>query len=599
VDATAPGGAAIGQGAHALLADAIAIGTSSHAGGEQSLALGAGAVSQHYLGVALGAGSVADPVVTTASGSFNGVMYNYAGGAPVSTVSVGAAGAERTITNLGAGQVSAASTDAINGSQLFAAQQAIGEVSAVANAGSTVSAQGANATQIAPGSATGTSIDLNNGDTNLIISKTAGSNDVTFNLATDITVDSVTTGDTTMGTSGVTISGGPNGTVALSSSGLDNGGNRITNVAAGVNLSDAVNVSQLSAAIGNVSLGFTGNSGGTVTNSNGQVLTIQGTGATAGTYSGDNIRTVIDPGSGSVNIEIAEAPKFGTVTVNENGSGRITGVTGANLSSTSLDAVNGSQLVALGDSIAATLSPGSTYSAATNSVTAQIVLGSNVYSTVQDALQAVNANVGGTWNVTTAATGSGVVTGSDVKEVAGGAMVTFTAGNNVMIQQNGSEVQVALNPNLAGVQSLAIAGGPTLNGGGIDMNGGRITNLATGIAPTDAVNLGQLTSGLSNTLNQANQYTDAAVSRLMFDLSDYRRDANGGTAAAMAMGTVPQAFEPGMGIMGFGMSTWQGEQAIAIGFSKASDNGRLLLKATGSYNTRNQGGAAVGMGFQF
>ena len=67
----------------------------------------------------------------------------------------------------------------------------------------------------------------------------------------------------------------------------------------------------------------------------------------------------------------------------------------------------------------------------------------------------------------------------------------------------------------------------------------------------------------------------------------------------MAMGQVPQAFEPGMGIAGIGMSTWQGEQAIAFGFSKASDNGRVVVRATGSYNSRSEGGAAVGVGFQF
>jgi autotransporter adhesin len=126
-----------------------------------------------------------------------------------------------------------------------------------------------------------------------------------------------------------------------------------------------------------------------------------------------------------------------------------------------------------------------------------------------------------------------------------------------------------------------------------------MTNVGAGVAPTDAVNLGQLNNGLANTLTQANSYTDNAISNLRFDLGDYRRDANGGTASAMAMGTVPQAFEPGMGIMGFGVAHWQGEQAIAVGFSKASDNGRIVVRASGTYNTRNQAGVAAGVGFQF
>jgi autotransporter adhesin len=54
-----------------------------------------------------------------------------------------------------------------------------------------------------------------------------------------------------------------------------------------------------------------------------------------------------------------------------------------------------------------------------------------------------------------------------------------------------------------------------------------------------------------------------------------------------------------MGIVGFGVSTWQGEEAFAVGVSKASDNGRVIIKATGTYNTRKKGGAAVGVGIQF
>ena len=67
----------------------------------------------------------------------------------------------------------------------------------------------------------------------------------------------------------------------------------------------------------------------------------------------------------------------------------------------------------------------------------------------------------------------------------------------------------------------------------------------------------------------------------------------------MALGTLPQAFEPGMGIFGMGVSHWQGEQAVALGFSKASDNGRVILRASSTYNTRRQAGGAVSVGFQF
>jgi len=736
--ATATGGnsVAVGTAAQALDSGATAIGANTVAGGADSLALGSfasasasdsvaigrGAVASDESSIALGAGSQTAADIGTFQVTILGTDYSFAGTTPIGTVSVGAAGVERTITNVAAGRVTPASTDAINGSQLAATNQAleaVGQIAAAgwnlgdvngntvnigpngavtfegdgnisvtqtgvdddgrfvialnpdvdltaagslrigsallnangfsiaggpgvlatgidagnlaivnvgpgvngtdavnlnqlnavavaANTGWNISAQGANASNVGTASATGTGVDLNNGDGNIIVSKTAGSNDVTFDLADNIALDSVTTGNTTVDTNGVSVAGGPNGTVTLTGAGLDNGGNRVTGVAAGVDSTDAVNVSQLGAAIGNVNIGFGGNSGGTVTRSSGQVLAIQGEGTTAGAYSGANIRTVTDPGTGAINIQLAAAPRFGTVTINDGGSGKITGVTAATLSSTSTEAVNGSQLVALGDSMAAALGSGSTYDPATNRITTQIVIGSNVYSSVQDALQAVNANAGGgggggggAWNLTTGAVGTGVVTGTSVTQVPSGAAATFTAGNNIMINQNGGEVQVAVNPNLTGIESIAITGGPTINGNGIDMGGDRITNVGTAVAATDAINLGQLNAGLAGTLSQANQYTDMALADLRFDLRRERSDANGGTAAAMAMSQVPQAFEPGMGIAGVGMSTWQGEQAVAFGFSKASDDGRVVLKATGSYNTRNQGGAAVGVGFQF
>ena len=77
--------------------------------------------------VVLGSHSTAEStdVVSTPSYTYAGGTVNFAGTAPVSTVSVGATDAERTITHVAAGRVSADSTDAINGSQLYGANQQI------------------------------------------------------------------------------------------------------------------------------------------------------------------------------------------------------------------------------------------------------------------------------------------------------------------------------------------------------------------------------------------------------------------------------------------------------------------------------------------
>ncbi|WP_246216070.1 YadA-like family protein [Microvirga makkahensis] len=130
VEATAPGGTAIGQNAHVIAADGISLGTNSQSGGVQSVAIGAGAVSNHSGSVALGAGSATQAAVGTSSTTINGKTYAFAGTAPVSTVSVGDVGAERTITNVAAGRISATSTDAVNGSQLYATNTAIEDLTA-------------------------------------------------------------------------------------------------------------------------------------------------------------------------------------------------------------------------------------------------------------------------------------------------------------------------------------------------------------------------------------------------------------------------------------------------------------------------------------
>ena len=77
--------------------------------------------------VVLGNNSTAESsdVVSTPSYTYAGGTVNFAGTAPVSTVSVGTTGQERTITHVAAGRVSADSTDAINGSQLYGANQQI------------------------------------------------------------------------------------------------------------------------------------------------------------------------------------------------------------------------------------------------------------------------------------------------------------------------------------------------------------------------------------------------------------------------------------------------------------------------------------------
>ncbi|HHR1439765.1 TPA: hypothetical protein ACS3J7_004269, partial [Klebsiella oxytoca] len=156
----------------------------------------------------------------------------------------------------------------------------------------------------------------------------------------------------------------------------------MTNVAAGrvtASSTDAINGSQLYATNQSIDtlaatpLTFTGNTG-SVGRKLGETLTIKGGKTTAGTYSDANLNTVVDA-NGNLVVQMAENPVFtsaiigGTTTINSSGltitggpsvtttgvnagSKKVTNVAAGTLSSTSTDAVNGSQLYATNQNVA-------------------------------------------------------------------------------------------------------------------------------------------------------------------------------------------------------------------------------------------------------
>ena len=111
------------------------IGNYNHISGNNTFVMGNNVTTALENAVILGNNSTDGDVVGTSSYTFkNGTTVNYAGTTPVSTVSVGAKDKERTITNVAAGRVSATSTDAINGSQLYGVHQMIDTLNQSTNA---------------------------------------------------------------------------------------------------------------------------------------------------------------------------------------------------------------------------------------------------------------------------------------------------------------------------------------------------------------------------------------------------------------------------------------------------------------------------------
>ncbi|MDY4010138.1 MAG: YadA-like family protein, partial [Fusobacterium gastrosuis] len=167
--------------------------------------------------------------------------------------------------------------------------------------------------------------------------KADGAGTLTVQLAKDINLGadgSLTTGKTKVNNDGIVITkadGATTGDVKLTNAGLDNGGNKIVNVAKGKDDTDAVNVSQLkeySNTITNTGLNFAANSGDNIHKNLGETLTIKGTGTKADElYSSENIKTKIN-NDGSLEIMLDKDLKSNSITVGEKGKDGKNGIDG-------------------------------------------------------------------------------------------------------------------------------------------------------------------------------------------------------------------------------------------------------------------------------
>ena len=244
-----------GTSANGIIAnDSVVLGTEGKATKDNAVAIGKGALAEHESSVALGSASETAAAVATTDATINGVTYSgFAGTAPTSTVSIGKSRGERTLTNVAAGRITDTSTDAINGSQLYSVVNGLGfDVNADNNAAKTHKL-GKELAIVAGNTTEATS--TSNLKTEVTQDAKTGKTTVTVSMKEAPNFTSVTTTDaagnkTVTNGSGVTITPAAVGSnpVSLTTSGLNNGGNKITNVAEGTAGTDAVNVDQLKAA---------------------------------------------------------------------------------------------------------------------------------------------------------------------------------------------------------------------------------------------------------------------------------------------------------------------------------------------------------------
>jgi len=185
--------------------------------------------------------------------------------------------------------------------------------------------------------------------------------------------------------------------------------------------------------------------------------------------------------------------------------------------------------------------------------------------------------------------------------------------NRTDIDQNTADI-VTINNSLAGSTVVAVQYSnpdtPTQSNGGTRTNDvtlvGRnsaapvaLHNVADARLPTDAVNLRQMQSGLEAAVETSRDYTDARIAEVGFDLKDMRRDSFAGIAGALAVAGIPQPVEVGSSMVGGAVGHYRGETAFAIGASTSLDDGKSIIKVGASIDTRGYGSFSGGAGFSF
>ncbi|WP_244898568.1 YadA-like family protein [Pseudoxanthomonas indica] len=129
-----------------------------------------------------------------------------------------------------------------------------------------------------------------------------------------------------------------------------------------------------------------------------------------------------------------------------------------------------------------------------------------------------------------------------------------------------------------------------------------ITNVADATAPTDAVNMRMMQAGDAATLKAANDYTDSQIDdvwqNLSSDIDHVNRQANRGIAAASALINVTP-YLPGHTAVNAGVATYRGEVALGIGVSRWSENGRVNFNAGVSAAKGDDAVVRVGVGYVF
>ena len=381
--------------------------------------------------------------------------------------------------------------------------------------------------------------------------------DETKSDAKGVTVKDAAGNNATFTKDGITITKTGKDTVSLTSNGLDNGKNKIVNVAAGVANTDAVNVGQLKEYAAKSTTELTANGGQAAGSTTGNIVLTKTTAADGHTIYDNKLNDKITLGT--------DPTKAVTV---DGTTGTVTGLTNK------------------------TWTPGS------------IVSGR---AATEDQLKDAVADSGWKAAVDKEGSGQSTVVGTSPEKIKAEETVTFKAGNNMMVTQIGKSISYAVNSELTDMKSATFkdaAGNTTVtNGNGITITPGsanptnphagpvsltkdglnngnnQVKGVAPGTDPTDAVNVSQL--------NTSNANTSQAINQIAGEVQHV-----GAHAAAMAALKPIQydPLEPTQVMAGVG--NYRGETAAALGLAHYTNENTMFnvgVSVGGNHNMVNAG----------
>ena len=410
----------------------------------------------------------------------------------------------------------------------------------------------------------------------------------------------------------------PNKTVSISNTGVNAGGNKVTNVADGdvnADSKDAINGSQLYKAVATTDL--TPNTTGKIDtpvdgsklvnattvanaiNNSGWKVTVNKDGGEA---EGETVKKV-SPGDtvtyiAGQNIKIKQDGMNFTISTTEDL--KVVGnVTAKTVNTTTINLGEGA------NSTPITVVSGKDAAPNVNGETPnRMKFGGETIATLSDGLK-FGANVGDVYGakLNSQINVKGADSNTNWSEFDGGdnVMTNIDKSGNVRvgIKKNLKVESVTANKFTAGdtvidSNGVTIKNGPSMTKNGIDAGNKQITNVAPGrIAAdsTDAVNGSQLhevKADMNNKINHLNGQVNKLGKRV-----------NAGTASALAASQLPQAYIPGKSMVSVAAGNYQGQNAVALGMSRISDNGKIIIRLAGTSDTQGKVGVAVGAGYHW